>query len=291
MILMESEPPNETHWLNEITNKEKDNYDSDVERIEVSTYENWENLPKAYRGSLESMPEQAKRKYLFGKTGFSVEGKPYYSGFNANIHTGEFDWNPAKELILGWDFGFHFPACIITQIDNQDRWLWLREILGRDITIDKFGDHVISQINYYYPGAKIIHYGDPACNQMNDKSEKTSRDVLQTKGIRIITRQSTYRERKEIIEGKLAKLNGAKPALMLDNRFCKICVDGFLGGYHYPIRREQQQYENSFELPYRDGYYEHLMNAAEYVAVNMFKPFERQIISNRQPNYRYHKPK
>jgi hypothetical protein len=130
MILMESEPPNETHWLNEITDPTKDNYDPDVEKWEVSTYENWDNLPPAYRGSLESMPEQARRKYIFGKTGFSVEGKPFYSGFNENIHVGDFDWNPHKELILGWDFGFHFPACYDknTKILTRAGWKYFKEL-------------------------------------------------------------------------------------------------------------------------------------------------------------------
>lgn len=286
MILMESEPPNETHWLNEVTDPSKDNYDPDIEKWEVSTYENWDNLPPAYRGSLESMPEQAKRKYIYGHTGFSVEGKPFYSGFNENIHVGDFDWNPKKELILGWDFGFHFPACLITQIDGFDRWIWLNEFLGRDTTIDKFADYIAEKINSLYPGAKLTCYGDPAGNQSNDKSEHTSIEILKSKGFSIISKQSTYRERKEIIEGKLAKLHNSRPSLMLDRK-CKICIDGFLGGYHYPTKKEQQQYEDKFELPVKDGFYDHLMNAGEYIAVNRFSAVQRQEFKERQPNYAY----
>jgi len=115
------------------------------------------------------------------------------------------------------------------------------EIMGRDITIDKFGDYVIEQLNLHYPKARIQHYGDPACHQSNDKSELTSWKILASKGIRCITKQSTYRERKEIIEGRLSRLNGDKPSLLIDKRYCKICIDGFLGGYHYPEKREEQQ--------------------------------------------------
>jgi len=282
MILMESEPPNQTHWLEEILDPEKENYDPDVERWHVTTYENWDNLMPAYKGSLESMPEAAKRKYIYGKSGFSVAGKPYYSGFKPHIHTGEFEWNPDRPLLIGWDFGFHFPCALITQLDLQDRWIWLREFLGRDITIQKFGDYVSEQLNLLYPNAEKRHFGDPACKQSNDQSEDTSWQILNSKGIMVHIRQSTYRERKEIIERRLSTLHGDKPALLVDRRNCPIACDGFQGGYHYPEQDSMKEYSDKFELPYADGYYEHVMNSGEYIAVNVFKAFERKFIRTRK---------
>lgn len=272
MILMEGEAPNEDHWLARLTDKASVDYDPDIEMMTVSTYENWSNLPKAYTGSLESMPKAWKSKYLLGKFGFQPDGRPYYQGFDETIHAAELEWNPGKELICGWDFGYHHPALLITQIDDQDRWLWLRAILGNDITIHKFADFAKEQINRYYPGARCIHFCDPAAVQKNDKSEDTSWQILASKGITALYRQSEYRARKEIIEGRLATLHGNKPSLMVDSRFCKIAVDGFLGGYHYPQRREDQAFIGKFELPFKDGYYEHVMNAGEYIAVNMWSP-------------------
>jgi len=233
MILMESEPPNQSHFLADIP---------------------------AYRGSLESMPEAAKRKYLLGKTGFSVSGKPFYQGFKNNLHTGIFEAIKGKELLVGWDFGYRHPAIVVTQLDLKDRWIWLREFLGRDILIDKFADYIISQLNIFYPGCRKIHFGDPAANQVGDKSEMTSAQILKSKGIDLITRWSSYRQRKEIIEGRLAKLAGDKPMLMLDKRHCEICIDGFAGGYHYPVRKDTQQFEGRFELPFKDGFYEHCLS-------------------------------
>lgn len=287
MILMESEPPNQTHWLEDVTNPESENYDKDIEKWEVTTYENWDNLTPAYRGSLESMPEAAKRKYIYGKSGFSVSGKPFYSGYNNNLHAGEFEYIPGRPLLIGWDFGFHFPVALITQMDAQDRWIWLREIMGRDITIHKFGDRVIRDLNLYYPGSLKRHFGDPACNQSNDQSELTSKQVLSAKDISVTIKGSTYRERKEIIEGKLSTLHGDKPALLVDSRNCPIACDGFMGGYHYPQHKADQEYDDSkFELPYKDGFYDHVMNAGEYIAVNMFKAFERKVAKTRHPKGR-----
>jgi hypothetical protein len=274
IILMEGEAPNEGHWLQRLTNPADESYDSDIEMWQLSTYENWDNLPTAYRGSLEGMPEAWKRKYLFGKFGFQPDGKPFYLGFYEHSHTGEFEWIHSKPLLLGWDFGFHFPACIITQIDQQDKWIWLREIIGRDVTIDKFADRVLSILNSHYPNAEIIHYGDPAVIQVNDKSELTSWQILQSKGIQLYYRQSTYRDRKEIIEGKLSKLINGKPSLMLDTRYCRTAVEGFLGGYHYPEHKQGVAFADKFEMPFKDGYYEHIMNSGEYISVNVFSPIK-----------------
>lgn len=285
MILMEGEPPNDDHWLAKAVNPLEENYDPDIEKWEISTYENWENLPVAYRGSLERMPESWKKKYLYGHTGYIPDGKPFYTGYKEHIHAGEFESVKDKDLICGWDFGFHHPACLITQIDQQDRWVWLREIIGTDITIEKFGDYVKEQLNLYYPDSNFVHYGDPAVTQTNDKSEKTSWDILKSKGVHIRHKPSTYRDRKEIIEGKLATLIGGKPALLVDRRYCKTANDGFLGGYHYPARREQQQFEDRFELPFKDGFFEHIMNAGEYIAVNLFSSIRQKQPEYRQPNF------
>lgn len=282
MILMESEPPNASHWLNDLTDPDSEDFDSDVEKWELSTYENWDNLPSSYRGSLEKMPEAAKRKYLFGKSGFSVEGKPFYSGYRQEIHGGSFVHIPEKTIDVGWDFGFHFPAVVVAQEDAKDRLIVLREKLGRDITIQKFGEQVINLLNEHYPGCRFNHYGDPACDQVNDKSEKTSKQILAEMGIAIRTKFSTYRSRKEIVERKLCTYNDGRPQILVDVQNASIVSDGFMGGYRYPTKKESQEYDDDkFEVPYRDGFYEHEMNALEYIIVHKYKAVESSVARTR----------
>ena len=275
IILMEGEAPNESHWLKQVTDPAHSDYDPDIDFWKLSTYENWDNLPTSYRASLEKMPASWKRKYLLGEFGFIPDGKPYYEGFHELLHVRPIIFIPQKTLYLGWDFGFHHPACLITQFDPQGRWCWLREIIGTDITIDKFGDYVKAVVNEHYPNTTCLHFGDPACIQVNDKSESTSYKILQNKGIQISYRQSEYRQRKEIIEGKLATLTNGIPALIVDPQ-CKTAIDGFLGGYHYPVHKEGQAFSVKFEIPFKDGFYEHIMNAGEYIGVNLFSPIKRQ---------------
>jgi len=288
MILMESEPPNESHWIERLTNPALDEYDPDIEKWELSTYENWANLPEAYRQSLESMPKAWQRKYLYGKSGFIPDGRPFYEGFREEIHAGDFTYNTQKMLIGSWDFGFHHPAFTVHQVDDMGRWYVLAELLGNEITIDKFCDQVSAFINVRFPGAvSWQHYGDPACAQHNDKSEKTSWQICKEKGFTLTCRQSTYRTRKEIIDGKLSKMINGKPTMLVD-RSCRIVIDGLLGGYHYPERKPGQANNENFENPFRDGYYEHLCNTVEYAAINMFKVIEKvETEDRRKRRYAY----
>jgi len=258
MMLIETEPPNESHWLMRLTDSTSDEYDADIETWELSTYENWDNLPESYKQSLESMPKAWQRKYLYGKAGFIPDGRPFYEGFREEIHAGDYTYNKLKPLITGWDFGFHHPSFVVSQTDDMGRWYILGELLGREITIDKFCDQVKAFCNVRFPDAKEwIHYGDPACMQHNDKSEATSWQICKAKGFNITVNQSTYRMRKEIIDGKLSKIINGKPTMLVD-RSCKILIDGLLGGYHYPERKPGQQNSPAFEVPYRDGFYEHI---------------------------------
>ena len=279
MILMESEAPNEDHWLAKVTNPEHPDYDPDIEMWKVSTYENAKNLPIAYMGSLESMPEAWKKKYLQGEFGFIPDGEPFYQNFKEAIHKREIKPLLDKPLLLGWDYGFRHPACAITQIDAKGRWGVLRELIGTNITIEHFKEVVKEYLNLHFKSFTTQSYGDPAGTQRNDKSEQTSEDILRQGGFNVTSTPSTYRQRKEIIEGKLSTLIDGTPALCIDPA-CKTIIDGFLGGYHYPMIKQGQQFTVlRTEQPYKDGFYEHIMNGLEYIAVNVFSPVKKYKVS------------
>jgi len=217
------------------------------------------------------LPESWRKKYLHGQFGFTPDGTPFYQGFREHLHKRQLQYNSSRPLIRAWDYGYHHPACSIHQIDVRGRWLILKEVMGNDITIQEFGSYVKVLCKEWYPDAQWLEdYGDPAGEQKTDKSEKTSVEILQSMGIYPVSKPSTYRERKEIIERKLSTLIDGLPSLLVDES-CKIIIDGFLGGYHYRVRKQNQAYNpHLFEIPFPDGYYDHLINSIEYVAVNKF---------------------
>lgn len=260
---MTSNPPNIDHWIHQKFHNSKD---PDYFTIHAMTYENRENLPEGYIADLEKMPPSWRKKYLEGQYGFTPDGTPFYNGFLENLHRRSLQPNLEQTFLRGWDYGYHHPACVISQIDQCDRWCILKEMMGTDIILDKFADNVIAVCNEHYPNATFIDYGDPAGNQVNDKSEKTSIELLRLKGIQVRSRKSEYRQRKEVIEKKLSTMISGIPSLIVDDS-CHVIIDGFLGGYHYPEKTEAHPI---VETPEKDGFYEHLMNALEYVAVGMF---------------------
>lgn len=266
MLILEGNPPNEGHWLTKLVQPGSDEYDPDVEKWDLPIWENWENLPEGYRNSLMGFPSTWKHKFLEGKTGFIPEGKPVYPMYREELHLKEgLEWPSGKPVYVGFDFGFHRPAILCSSFDANGRWVILRELMGEDITIDRFGDVVVQKLNEWFPKASFVYYGDPAGNQKSDKGERTSIEVLATKGISISTSVSTIRQGIELVSQKLTKLIDGIPALLV-SRHCPILNDALLGGYHYPQMKEGGPVG---EVPKKDGYYEHLCDCLRYLAVNL----------------------
>lgn len=278
-----SNPPNEDHWLYDRFVKSDD---PDFAVFYASTYENKQNLPEGYIDSLEKLPPSWKKKYLEGQFGFTPDGKPFYEGYAELTHKRDFEVDRSLPLDCGWDFGFRHPAFVVTQ-QNKNRWIILDEIMGKDVTIEDFAQYeVIPLLNSKYADMNIRHYGDPAGGQVNDKSTKTSIQILDSLGIKVKCRPSTYALRKELIGKRINTFKEGVPLLVCHSR-CKIINDGFLGGYHYPEVSDKGQYGIRSEEPFKDGYYDHCMNGLEYVAVNVFKPVENQrMTANRISRYR-----
>lgn len=206
-------------------------------------------------------------------------GDPFYVGFSRALHLRKCKLNSERELVLGWDYGFRHPNCIITQIDAEGRWVIVDNVFGEDQTIDEFAEHVLTYLNERYSGYLFRNtcFGDPAGRQSSDKSRKSSEQILNEFGFRVRSIPSnssntSYSNRKAIIEKKLRTLIAGIPSLVInDTPNNYIIVEAFEGGYRYP---DANKYGGTTEKPVDDGWFEHPMNALEYVAVNLFKTVE-----------------
>lgn len=209
-------------------------------------------------------------------------GSPFYIGFKRHLHVPSFPLRAieGKDLLLGWDFGFIHPCCVITQITAKGHWDILDCILGENEQIEDFGRKVMTFLNLTFKGSTIKNYGDPAGQQESDKSKLTSVQILNTVGFKNMvsrpsnTPQSNYSGRKNIIEPKLKTLIDGSPAIRVnDIERCHIIIEAFEGGYR---SANPNKYGHVPESPVRDSYYEHPMNALEYIAVNVFTPIPPQ---------------
>ncbi len=212
------------------------------------------------------MPESGwMREYEIDYSTYS--GKAVYAGdFRHELHVRPLE-NPSREILyVGWDFGYHRPAVLITKVNEFDQWLWLKAILGQDEGIDKFGERIQRFLMTEYPGCKFLHACDPAGHQKTDKAEKTSIQVLEDMGIFPVSRPSAIVEGIEIIRKKLAMRDDGKVGLLI-NQTEENLIEGFKGGYRYPEFKEGQPEK---EEPLKDGFYDHLFDCGRYLAVNFF---------------------
>lgn len=139
-----------------------------------------------------------------------------------------------RDLLLYrvWDFGFHRPFCGWFQIDTNDRVVVLHCLLGRDTLIDKFAENVLQISVSRFPNAVVQDFCDIAGTQVSDKNEKTSVQILQSKGIIPAYRKFNEEDGLNLIRRKLSVLIGDKAGFQI-HPSCQYLIDGALYGVVY----------------------------------------------------------
>lgn len=239
------------------------------------------NNPEWISAAKRGLSERAwNREYEIDYTIFA--GKPFFPEFN-DYNIRETHYFPRQTIYRGWDYGFHRPACLITVLNQFDQWCWLEVILGKDEGIMEFGKRVREHCLTRYPGAYYVDAGDPAGEQVSDKSEKTSVQILQNLGIFVRSRKQPTKQGSEIIRQKLPMRVDGKPGILI-NPDQTILIDGFKGGLHYPdVFDNTGQIEAGKVIPehyQKDGFYDHCFDAGRYIATEMFTVIGEQQMPN-----------
>jgi len=192
-------------------------------------------------------------------------GKAVYPDFDANRHIRQLQAQKGKFLLRAWDFGYRHPACLLSQINDRDKWCWLREIIGEEETIEEFSQRVILICRQHFNKFDFDDFCDPAGAQRSDLSVSTSVEVLNTKGIYPVYQSSLIDDGLDLIRQKLLIQPDGDPGLLISEEHCPIAVAGFRGGYHY---REPTTSNPEPKNPAKDGLYDHIMDCGRYTAIN-----------------------
>lgn len=273
-VIMDTNPPDDDSWWYRLFEEQKpDNvqiFKQPSGRSE--TAENLAYLPKGYYENLVmgSDPDFI-RVYVDGLYGYVRDGKPIYPEYNDAIHCADVEPVPGVVIQRGWDFGLT-PACVLTQIHPDGRWLIFDELVADDLGIDTFADSVNLHCAQKYSQFKFEDYGDPAGNQRSamsaDKDEKTCFDILRGKGIAIQPSEQNLTIRIESVKKPLSTLHRGKPQLQLHSR-CKMVRKGFQGRYQYKRLKISGTEERFHDQPDKNQY-SHPHDAVQYVAVKVF---------------------
>ncbi len=255
-----SNPPYTDHWIYRLFVEEPTD---DFDFIHAPSTEN-PFLPDGYIDELRrNYPPEWVRVFLDGEFGFIADGKPVYADFKPHIHVKDTSYVPGIPVSRGWDFGYHSPAVVFSQ-KLGDRLIVLGELEGKEETIDKFAKKVIGvSCQRFGKDATYVDYCDPAGRQKNDKSEKTSVQILQSLGVYPQSKVQSINDGVLIIRILLQKHDDGLPGLVIDRAARKL-IQGFSGGYHYP---EGDQPDNQ-KTPKKDNIFDHLQDALRYIVGN-----------------------
>lgn len=217
-----------------------------------------------------------------------MEGKAVYNDFNQEQIV-EVEWNSDDGLVIyrGWDFGYHHPAVHFSCLNSSDQWIWLWEEMGDDIELGKFVEHILDVTEAKFPKCSVRDFVPHDAVNVKDisteKEERSCLDVLQNANIMGEVTRSDVMSGINLIRQKMLLRQDGKFG-MLVNRDMKMCIEGLLGGYHRNPKPEKG------DQPVKDGYFEHLMDAARMTAVNIFMPGRTQSrgeVKIEEPDYIY----
>jgi len=180
-------------------------------------------------------------------------GQRVYPEFRETLHCDALEHRARKVIYRAWDFGWHAPACLVAQIDTKDRLLVLREVVGHEQTTRQFAESVLERCAGWYPqhAAGFQDFCDPAGQQRNSTAEASEiRDVEILNTLGIYPRWDYGWSRKDgrsLVHQLLVQRIDGTPSMLMDGSKSPILLQGFLGKYVYPPRKDGRAHDEPDE--------------------------------------------
>ena len=306
-MILTPNPPAPNHWL--VQEFPEDNSIPGHKYIFTSLYDNRHIIGDQYIAELERdypLGHAMRRRWIDGRRGLSMMGQPVYGKiFSRHMHVREVEFLADFPLIESWDFGQKHPAVSWHQLipikgtggtKLGTWWNILGEYLGDRQFIDEVVPVVADLRNGMFPGvASLLVCCDPAGAQ-GQGVRHTNVEVLNAHlrdiygpgvGAKYLTNSNRPPQRESAIQeisGHMTRLVNARPALLVHPR-CTNIIDGLEAGYVYDDRVFTGTGAPNIRRPKKDGYYDHLQNTLEYVALN-YGNSPIPVLDNRNLSYK-----
>lgn len=235
-----------------------------------------ENLPNLVPGYYEDLAVGKDldwiKVYIHGQYGYVKEGKAVYSNWNNPTHV---SYSPivivkAYPLVLAWDFGYDFAACVMGQQLPNGRVNIKHERIVEGMGARRFAREIIKPFVFAnYIGVEILGTGDLYGNTKMPSDESTCFQELIEAGLPAEPAETnawqprfssvdTLLTKQISVDGKMA------PAFQVDPE-CKTLIKGFDGEYQYK-RILDLRHERYADKPLKNMY-SHPHDALQYLCM------------------------
>jgi hypothetical protein len=187
-----------------------------------------------------------------------------FDEFDAAVHVQPLDYDRNLPLYRTLDFGFVNPfVCLWIQVDGAGVVRVIDEYVRSRATIDVHAAEIKSRTPV--PEEQVAAtFCDPAGGSVNDVTGTSAVRELRALGISVRSRRSGILEGVELIRRAIRSGDG-KSSLVISPR-CPRLIEA-MEGYHYP-----ESVSAPGELPFKDGLYDHPIDALRYFFVNHTRP-------------------
>lgn len=286
-IIMDTNPPDEDHWLMEFERNPPDGWKFFVQPpglIEVEgklitnpLAENLKYLPPGYyERNLGAMKMEEIKVYRMNLPGFVIDGRPVTPEFNQLVHTRD-DLPISHDLPLriGIDIGGGTlnPAAILFQRTARGTIVVLAEVIGQDIGVEAFGRALKQTLVEYFPDhvAKLASgdedairiFCDPAAYKRDEIYETVvATHLRQVTGVPVQGAPTQDpKARVDALRAPMTRLIDGQPGFLVHKR-CKKLIRGLNGGWSY--RRLQVTGSETYADKPDKGEYSHPCEALGY---------------------------
>ncbi|MEN6333197.1 MAG: hypothetical protein ABFE01_02990 [Phycisphaerales bacterium] len=188
-----------------------------------------------------------------------------FGEFDPAIHVRPVDYDPNLPLYRTLDFGFVNPfVCLWVQVDNEGTVRVIDEYIRSRSTIDVHAKEMKARTPCSEEQVAAT-YCDPAGSGSNDVTGTSSVRELRGLGIPVKFRRSTILEGIELIRRSVRAGDGST-SLAISPR-CPRLIEA-MECYHYPDNVRAA----SGELPFKDGVYDHPIDALRYFFIHARRP-------------------
>lgn len=234
----------------------------------------WEaELRKFYRNNVDKFEREYNLNFKI------VEGQKYYKEYSIEVHEKkDLTAIQGRPLLRSWDFGYRHPGMTVSQLNTLDQWVILLELLGTNIALPAFVRQAIDLCYMSFPDfiqrqnsandyTDYVDYCDVAGRQVNDKSDKTSIEIMGSHPFYIFPINSKAEKKRglQIIRQHLLVRGDGRPGIIIDPIKCPLLADGFRGAFHYKKDKDGQLKDENYAA---DNNCIHLIDTLKYVAHN-----------------------